>query len=99
LHDTGIDRVGAVKVDVEGFEAQVFLGAANLLNSDRPPTVVFEFCDWAEERAFPGRKGWAQQVMLNYGYTLRLLPDFVRGSVPMAGPITNGCHTIVCSRQ
>ena len=29
--------------------------------------VAFEFCDWAEERAFPGKKGWAQQILPGAG--------------------------------
>jgi FkbM family methyltransferase len=99
LHDSGINRVGALKVDVEGFEAHVLLGAIGLLNSQPGPIVVFEFCDWAEERAFPGRKGWAQQIMLDAGYALWPLPQYANGSAPLAGPITQGCHTIVCSRQ
>ena len=44
-------RVGAVKVDVEGYEAHVFWEAGDLLGSASAPLVVFEFCDWAEGRA------------------------------------------------
>jgi FkbM family methyltransferase len=92
-------RVGALKVDVEGFEAHVFLGAASLLSSLPAPLVVFEFCDWAEDRAFPGRKGWAQQIMLDAGYALWLLPDYLRKSAPLTRPVTVGSHMIVACKS
>jgi FkbM family methyltransferase len=95
LQDCGGARVGAVKVDVEGFEAHVFLGATELLGSACPPVVVFEFCDWAEERAFPGHRGWAQQIMLDAGYDLWLLADLQNGLPPLGAPVTEGFHTIV----
>jgi FkbM family methyltransferase len=91
----GASGVGAVKVDVEGFEAHVFLGATELLRSAHAPMVVFEFCDWAEERAFPGRKGWAQKIMLDAGYNLWLMPEFLRRSAPLDKPITEGFHTVI----
>jgi FkbM family methyltransferase len=98
LHDSGAGRIGAVKVDVEGFEAHVFMGAAALLRSKPAPLVVFEFCDWAEERAFPGRKGWAQQIMLDAGYCLWSMQSYLSRSVPLCKPLTEGFHTIVGSK-
>ena len=98
LRDSGAGRVGAVKVDVEGFEAHVFLGATEILRSRPAPVVVFEFCDWAEERAFPGQRGWAQQIMLDAGYSLWPLPSYLSKSEPLSKPITEGFHTIVGSK-
>jgi hypothetical protein len=57
--------------------------------------VVFEFCDWAEERAFPGRKGWAQEILLDAGYRLWTLPDFLAGGEQLAAPVTAGAGSIV----
>jgi FkbM family methyltransferase len=99
LSNSRATKIAAVKVDVEGFEAHVFLGAADLLRSASAPVIVFEFCDWAEERAFPGRKGWAQQVMLDAGYTLWLLPEYRRQSAPLTAPLRHGFHTIVGCRS
>jgi FkbM family methyltransferase len=70
LAEEGVTHVDVLKVDVEGFEAQVFQGARCLLTSDRPPVVVFEFCDWAEGRAAGGKVGLAQQVLQDFGYDL-----------------------------
>ena len=95
LEQSGAGRVGAVKVDVEGYEAHVFLGSRNLLASANAPAVVFEFCDWAEDRAFSGRKGWAQQILMDMGYSLWPLAGYLRRATPLNKPITQGCHTII----
>jgi FkbM family methyltransferase len=69
LTDLGISHVDVVKVDVEGFEAAVFRGAAQTFTSHNKPIVVFEFLDWAEERA-GYTAGAAQSLLLEYGYSL-----------------------------
>lgn len=40
----GIDRIALLKVDVEGFEADVFRGAGKVLARTRPSVVYFEVC-------------------------------------------------------
>jgi len=65
-----IHQVDVVKIDVEGAEIGVLRGAQRLLTSERPPTVVFEFADWAEAR-IPGQQpGDAQEFLLANGYRL-----------------------------
>jgi FkbM family methyltransferase len=90
-----VRRVSVMKIDTEGYEAHVFLGAQGLLRGSSPPPLVFEFCDWAEERAFPGRKGWAQEILLDAGYALWALPDYLRDGPPMNEPVVHGSHSIV----
>ena len=100
IRDREPGPIRVIKVDVEGFEAHVFMGAIELLQSSEPPLIVFEFCDWTEERAFPGRKGWAQQILMNQNYDLWPFPEFLHGSSrPLAEPLTAGCHTIVARRR
>jgi FkbM family methyltransferase len=41
-HERGIDRIQFLKVDVEGFERDVFIGARELLSADEAPIVAFE---------------------------------------------------------
>lgn len=65
-------RADVMKVDVEGFEADVFLGARGILTGPTPPEIIFEFCDWAEERA-GYELGRAQTVLLDLGFELALL--------------------------
>lgn len=95
LREHAVTRVSAMKVDTEGYEAHVFLGAKELLYGPSPPCMVFEFCDWAEERAFPGKKGWAQEILIGAGYTLWTMPDYLRDRAPLNGPIVHGSHSIV----
>jgi FkbM family methyltransferase len=95
LSEHGVLRVSAMKIDTEGYEAHVLLGAQDLLGGVSPPPVVFEFCDWAEERAFPGRKGWAQELLLDAGYTLWTIADYLQDRAPLDGPVTHGVHSIV----
>lgn len=95
LKEYKIESVSAMKVDTEGYEAHVFLGAEDLLRSASAPAVIFEFCDWAEERAFPGRKGWAQRVLMDFGYDLWDLRDYGSSRASLDEPITEGSHSIV----
>ncbi len=88
LEMQGVSHVNAMKLDVEGYEAHVFLGAERLLS--RGTAIIFEFVDWTAERAFPGRAGWAQQILLDAGYKLWSLPDFLKGADPFSAPITKG---------
>jgi FkbM family methyltransferase len=97
LFELSVPEVSVVKVDVEGYEAHVFLGARQLLAGSHPP-IIFEFCDWAEERAFPGRRGWAQEILLEHGYALWTVSNFFHGSPPMVQPLRKGCHSIVAVR-
>lgn len=95
LREHAVERVSVMKIDTEGYEAHVFLGAQELLRGPSPPPLVFEFCDWAEERAFPGRKGWAQQILLDAGYTLWTIADYLHDRPPLNQPVVHGSHSIV----
>ncbi|MEX0893668.1 MAG: FkbM family methyltransferase [Gemmatimonadota bacterium] len=90
-------RVRVLKLDVEGGEADVMDGAAGLLEGDEPPLVVFEFADWAEAGLHP--PGTAQQRLLDAGFRLRRLPDFLRGRQRwLERPLTTGTETFVAER-
>jgi FkbM family methyltransferase len=70
LAENGIDRVDVVKMDVEGSELGVLKGAQRLLSATFPPTIVFEFCDWAEGRISGQKPGDAQEFLIARGYRL-----------------------------
>lgn len=58
-----------IKVDVEGFEYDVFLGGKELLSGSEAPIIYFEFVDWAEKHA--GKNpGDAQKILLDFGYQI-----------------------------
>jgi FkbM family methyltransferase len=67
-----IAHVDLIKMDIEGFEAAALRGARRLLSSSRPPPVIIEFADWAENRA-GARCGDAQRVLQELGYKLKLI--------------------------
>ena len=64
-----LTHVDMIKIDIEGYEYFAFKGAGNLLSKANAPDILFEFVDWAEDRAgIP--KGKAQQFLLDNGYKL-----------------------------
>lgn len=69
LASMNISEVGMIKIDIEGFEYFAFMGGNKLLQSDHAPDIIFEFVDWAEEKANLS-KGSAQELLLKYGYHL-----------------------------
>lgn len=95
LLEHAVTNVSVMKIDTEGFEAHVLLGAQQLLCGSSPPPIVFEFCDWAEERAFPGRKGWAQEILIGAGYSLWTMENYLQDRAPLNEPIVYGTHSII----
>ena len=98
LTEARVDQVHLMKVDVEGFEAAVFRGSRQLLTSDTPPIVLFEFNDWAEEQA-DFAPGDAQQQLREWSYTLWRLDDYQHRRPPLAAPIVSGSEMLVARRQ
>ncbi len=98
LRNCQAGHIGAVKIDVEGFEAHVLLGATELLASNPAPFIIFEFGDWAEGQAFPGKLGWAQEILMASGYQIWCLPDYVAGRAPMLRPVLESTHAIVARK-
>jgi len=98
LEEVAVEHVAVIKVDVEGFEVSVFRGAEKLLRGKEPPLVVFEFCDWAEARVPGGRIGDSQRLLLEYGYSIWRLADFLKGRAPIREPLTTGFAMLVACR-
>ncbi len=99
LREQGVGRVDLIKVDVEGFEAAVFRGAERLLNGPDAPLVVFEFCDWAEDRVPDGRIGDSQRALKDLGYRIWRLHDLAQGKGPLADVLTSGFETLVAIKS
>jgi FkbM family methyltransferase len=100
LAQDGIERVDILKVDVEGFERQVFVGATKLLTGSRPPTIIFEFCDWAERRAQNALIGHAQRFLLDLGYSIYRLSDFMSlRPQALRDPLLAGYEQLVAYRS
>lgn len=97
LESLQVGHVNVLKIDVEGFEEAVFLGGEKLLRGRTPPTILFEFLDWAEARA-GFRPGGAQAILRRWGYSLWTLADFLRRLPPLDSPLTNGGAMLVAVR-
>ena len=69
VKDFKLSTVDTIKIDIEGFEYFAFKGAEKLLSGPDAPDILFEFVDWAEEKAGI-EKGKAQQFLLEKGYNL-----------------------------
>ena len=95
LKDEKIDKVNFIKIDVEGYESSVFQGAEKLLNSPNAPIILFEFCDWAEARKPEGNIGDSQRVLIDFGYTIWTLSDFVKGCKPLDTILEIGSEMLV----
>jgi FkbM family methyltransferase len=98
LVEEELTHVDLLKVDVEGFEASVFKGAKVLLTGTRPPIVLFEFSDWAEQRALNIEVGEAQQILNDWGYQIWRLSDFPQGAA-LNKPLVNGFEMLVAARN
>ena len=88
------ERVAAIKIDVEGFEAEVIAGAKKIIERDRPP-IVFEFAEWAELRRERHPPGTAQRLLLDMGYQLWVLPDYLANKPPLQSPLLKGGAMLV----
>jgi FkbM family methyltransferase len=86
LAKLSIRRIAVMKVDVEGFEADVFRGAQALLRGENPPVILFEYYDWAEKNA--GQPGDAQRLLREWGYDIWTFEDFKKGRPPLEEPAT-----------
>jgi FkbM family methyltransferase len=84
LEENGIERVDAIKIDVEGAEELVLHGAIRCLTSQRP-IVIFEFNPGCAERL--GLSPWgARQLLEKLDYEFVVLDDGARSDDPESRP-------------
>lgn len=62
-------QIGFIKVDIEGYEVNVFNSGQNTLSAPDAPLILFEACDWAEKIA-GSKPGAAQIALRNFGYRI-----------------------------
>jgi len=73
LKKYNMPRPDFIKVDIEGYEYYAFKSAEEMLDTATAPDILFEFEDWAEERAEGLKPGDAQLFLLQKGYKLYIL--------------------------
>jgi FkbM family methyltransferase len=74
IKNEGAAKIALIKVDVEGFEQQVFTGGRDLLSASNAPLIIFEAVNWAEKLAGNKVSG-AQRTLKEYGYHLYEIND------------------------
>jgi FkbM family methyltransferase len=68
FRSTAIDHIDFMKVDVEGFESDVFLGGEEVLRSDSAPIIAFELNDSCL-RARSIDPNDVGRILVDFGYT------------------------------
>jgi FkbM family methyltransferase len=98
LDDMGIDNVDVIKLDVEGSELGVLQGLTRRLTASRSPKILFEFCDWAEERIEGQQPGAAQAFLHSLGYRTFRLGSRGDAGAPVYRPLSTGSAMLVSQR-
>lgn len=98
VEELGFDNVSAIKIDIEGYESNAFRGAEKLLTTSSP-TIMFEFCDWAEEKAVGISIGDAQRVLKDFGYEIWTPSDLSRGNEPLNEILTEGFFELIAVKK
>jgi hypothetical protein len=98
LDEIGIDNVDVIKLDVEGSELGVLQGLTRRLTAARSPKVLFEFCDWAEERIEGQQPGAAQAFLHSLGYRTFRLGRRGDTGAPVYPPMSMGSAMLVSQR-
>jgi FkbM family methyltransferase len=89
VNQNGNRQIDFIKIDVEGYEYYVFKGGAITLTSQQAPDILFEFVDWAEERAHIN-KGKAQEILMSYGYKIYQVHENRPHMKAISEPVTTG---------
>lgn len=88
------EKVGVIKIDVEGAEYFVLEGAKGVI-SQHQPVILIEFNDWAE-RSIPGLEvGKAQRFLLNLGYKLYVYSNAGKIVQKIHSPMIDGSAMIL----
>ena len=90
-------KADVIKADVEGFEYYAFKGAEQFLKSDTAPDIIFEFVDWAEQRAMNLTPGASQRLLLEMGYQLYTLEK--NSIVKLQNVIESGAADLIASKN
>jgi FkbM family methyltransferase len=95
IRKEAITKVDFIKIDVEGFETQVFKSGAYFLSKSDAPDILFEVCDWAESLA-GNQVGDSQRILKQYGYRLF---DSERANAPIKDISSAAFAMILASKK
>jgi FkbM family methyltransferase len=98
LDEIGIDDVDVIKLDVEGSELGVLQGLTRRLTASKSPKILFEFCDWAEERIEGQERGAAQAFLHSLGYRTFQLGRCGDAGASVDRPLLTGSAMLLSQR-
>ena len=91
-------EISVLKIDVEGFEILVLIGATNMLKCGKIKLIVFEFLDWAESQV-PGHTcGDSQRFLVEMGYQIWRLKDYLEGKPSLTTILEVGYEMLVAKK-
>jgi hypothetical protein len=99
LDDLRVGDVDVMKLDVEGSELGCLQGLKRRLVGQRPPKILFEFYDWAEERIEGQVAGAAQAFLRSLGYRIFQLGRHGVTGAPVDRPLSTGSAMLLAQRS
>ena len=99
ISELGIKKVDMIKIDVEGYEYHVFKGATELLSRQDAPDILFEFVDWAEDKARGINAGDSQRILKEMGYTLFYFKKSMKELEAVNGILTKGFFMLFATKR
>ena len=91
-------KIKVLKIDVEGFEVCVLKGASKLLQNNYVDLIIFEFLDWAEARVPNHRPGDSQRYLMDHGFQIWRLCDYLKGRKPLENALETGGDMLVAKK-
>lgn len=90
-----VSGIDVIKIDIEGYEYYAFKGGIQTLSKPDAPIILFEFLEWAEQKAGV-KPGNAQQLLMDLGYTLY---EVIHSKLTnIKAPITKGYAIIIAEK-
>ena len=96
IKELDIARIDFIKADIEGFEYFAFNGGRTLLESNEAPPILFEFMDWAEEKANLA-PGSSQRLLADLGYDLFMLQK--KNHLKKTDPVHSGSIMLYAKKR
>lgn len=65
------NKIGLIKLDIEGFEEEALIGAEEIIKNDKPVLLVAGYHDWVSFKQMFRIKKWIENLNLGYKIMFR----------------------------
>ncbi len=69
-----------------------------MLENNYVDLIIFEFLDWAESRVPNHRPGDSQRFLMDYGFKIWRLCDYLKGRKPIENALETGGDMLVAKK-